>query len=285
MNLKNFHAIVGALAQEFRETGLPASDYAQWSILRMNSMYELPINLAPTLDPQYLNEQPSQRLQKFLKILNDEIREGLEVLAIFKVYEAFAAGHTLDNAQIGMIVKTSNVTETKSVEDLMTQIVAVLNEGRSKGKTDAQSMSEFALVSMADWLADMRVYIESEALKYGLPLTSILSVVMGSNFTKLGADGQPIKDEHGKVQKGPNFQKPEPAIHALLFGSESLFDESNALLETANDVSLVTQNVLMPRNQDIYDAAFGVDDSDVEALTDVDEDPEVQSDDGYIDHA
>lgn len=41
---------------------------------------------------------------------------------------------------------------------------------------------------------------------------------MQSNFSKLGADGKPIYDERGKVQKGQNYWKPEPKIKALPAG-------------------------------------------------------------------
>lgn len=72
------------------------------------------------------------------------------------------------------------------------------------------------LVAMADLLGDVMVYCRSEALKYGLPLEDVLDVIMDSNESKLGADGQPIYDGNGKFLKGPNYWKPEPKIRALL---------------------------------------------------------------------
>ena len=39
---------------------------------------------------------------------------------------------------------------------------------------------------------------------------------MVSNFSKLGEDGQPIKDDTGKFLKGPNYEPPEKAIKDLL---------------------------------------------------------------------
>jgi hypothetical protein len=39
---------------------------------------------------------------------------------------------------------------------------------------------------------------------------------MDSNFSKKQADGSVLKDEHGKVQKGPAYWKPEPQIKELL---------------------------------------------------------------------
>ncbi|HEY8027444.1 MAG TPA: pyrophosphatase [Burkholderiaceae bacterium] len=73
-----------------------------------------------------------------------------------------------------------------------------------------------ALTMLADLLGDIQVYCASEMSKFGLPLDEVLGIIMQSNFSKLGADGNPIYDERGKVQKGPNYWKPEPKIQALL---------------------------------------------------------------------
>lgn len=73
-------------------------------------------------------------------------------------------------------------------------------------------------VAIADLLGDLIVYCRSEAMKYGIPLEDVLDVIMDSNESKLGADGQPIYDENGKFLKGPNYWKPEPRIKELLAG-------------------------------------------------------------------
>ena len=48
-----------------------------------------------------------------------------------------------------------------------------------------------------------------EALKYGLPLEDVLDVIMDSNESKLGADGNPIYDANGKFLKGPYLSASE----------------------------------------------------------------------------
>lgn len=73
------------------------------------------------------------------------------------------------------------------------------------------------LTMMADLLGDIMVYCRSEALKYGIPLEAVLDIIMDSNSSKLGADGQPIYNEEGKFLKGPNYWKPERKIAALLY--------------------------------------------------------------------
>jgi len=72
------------------------------------------------------------------------------------------------------------------------------------------------LTMLADLLGDIQVYCASEMAKFGLPLDEVLAIIMQSNFSKLGADGKPIYDERGKVQKGPGYWKPEPKIQACL---------------------------------------------------------------------
>lgn len=71
-------------------------------------------------------------------------------------------------------------------------------------------------VAIADLLGDVIVYCRSEALKYGIPLEDVLDIIMDSNQSKLGADGNPIYDANGKFLKGPNYWKPEPKIKELL---------------------------------------------------------------------
>lgn len=72
------------------------------------------------------------------------------------------------------------------------------------------------VVEFADLLGDIVVYCFSEAARHDIPLFAVLAVIMSSNFTKLGVDGKPIKDENGKFLKGPNFVPPEPAIENIL---------------------------------------------------------------------
>jgi predicted HAD superfamily Cof-like phosphohydrolase len=91
--------------------------------------------------------------------------------------------------------------------DEIDEIVAAVESG-------APSLE--VLTMLADLLGDIQVYCASEMRKFGLPQDEVLAVIMQSNFSKLGADGKPIYDERGKVQKGPGYWKPEPKISALL---------------------------------------------------------------------
>ena len=82
--------------------------------------------------------------------------------------------------------------------------------------TEAGAPALETVVAIADLLGDIIVYCRSEALKYGIPLEAVLDIIMDSNESKLGADGNPIYDANGKFLKGPNYWKPEPKIRELL---------------------------------------------------------------------
>ena len=99
--------------------------------------------------------------------------------------------------------KATLLEEVHEIDD----IVALANDGGNAADI---------AVAIADLLGDIVVYCRSEALKYGLPLEEVLDVIMDSNESKLGADGQPIYDGNGKFLKGPNYWKPEPRIKELL---------------------------------------------------------------------
>ncbi|HHW82794.1 MAG TPA: GNAT family N-acetyltransferase [Actinomycetales bacterium] len=66
-------------------------------------------------------------------------------------------------------------------------------------------------VEAADALADLIYVIYGMALETGIPLDAVLHEVQRSNMSKLGADGQPIYREDGKVLKGPGFFDPDIA--------------------------------------------------------------------------
>ena len=72
------------------------------------------------------------------------------------------------------------------------------------------------MTAVADLLGDIQVYCASEMAKWGIPQDDVLEIIMASNMSKLGADGLPIYDSEGKVQKGPFYWKPEPEIRMEL---------------------------------------------------------------------
>lgn len=132
-------------------------------------------------------------------------------------------GQNLDSKEAAAL-RLQNFKDILSEEvDEVDEIVKYLHAGGDEVE---------ALTMMADWLGDIQVYCASEMAKFGLPLDAVQDIIMQSNFSKLGADGNPIYDGRGKVQKGPNYWKPEPRISQLI---AALKDEAaRELLLTAD---------------------------------------------------
>lgn len=148
-------------------------------VLYFNGMYKLPIAPYPTI----MTEADYQRTRKVNEYADHPRDYFQSRLQSFK---------TILNKEVTEIDDAILHAVDKNVEDID------------------------LLVEMADLLGDIVVYCTSEAARYGIPLHEVLPIIMDSNFSKLGADGQPIYDADGKVQKGPFYWKPEPKIKILL---------------------------------------------------------------------
>lgn len=110
-------------------------------------------------------------------------------------------------------------TLTDEVNELL-DITEILDKPLSKITADGDfrypEVTIDHYVALADLLGDMIVYCASEANKHGIYLPEVLQAIMGSQLSKLGANGEVIKDENGKFLKGENYQPPEPMIKKLL---------------------------------------------------------------------
>ena len=62
---------------------------------------------------------------------------------------------------------------------------------------------------VADALTDILYVTYGAGHAFGINLDDCFSEVQRSNMSKLGNDGKPIYNEHGKVMKGPNYFKPD----------------------------------------------------------------------------
>lgn len=70
------------------------------------------------------------------------------------------------------------------------------------------------LVEAADAMGDLDYVVEGMRITYGIDGGPIAETIHASNMSKLGEDGLPIRDDNGKVRKGPHFF--EPQIEAAL---------------------------------------------------------------------
>ena len=62
---------------------------------------------------------------------------------------------------------------------------------------------------VADALTDILYVTYGAGHAFGIDLDKCFDEVQRSNMSKLGKDGKPIYNEHGKVMKGPNYFKPD----------------------------------------------------------------------------
>ena len=67
------------------------------------------------------------------------------------------------------------------------------------------------IVEVADALGDMLYILCGTIIEHGMQykIDEIFNQIQNSNMSKLGADGNPIYREDGKVLKGPNYFKPD----------------------------------------------------------------------------
>ena len=67
------------------------------------------------------------------------------------------------------------------------------------------------IIEVADALGDMLYILCGTIIEHGMQhkIDEIFNQIQSSNMSKLGADGNPIYREDGKVLKGPNYFKPD----------------------------------------------------------------------------
>ena len=61
---------------------------------------------------------------------------------------------------------------------------------------------------IADALTDILYVTYGAGHAFGINLDDCFKEVQDSNMSKLGSDGKPIYNEHGKVMKGPDYFRP-----------------------------------------------------------------------------
>ena len=71
-----------------------------------------------------------------------------------------------------------------------------------------EALNDKNLKEVADSLTDILFVTYGAGHAFGIDLDKCFDEVQRSNMSKLGADGKPIYNEHGKVMKGPNYFEP-----------------------------------------------------------------------------
>ena len=72
-----------------------------------------------------------------------------------------------------------------------------------------EAMDNKDIKEVADALTDILHVTYGAGHAFGVDLDKCFEEVQNSNMSKLGSDGKPIYNEHGKVMKGPDYFKPD----------------------------------------------------------------------------
>ena len=72
-----------------------------------------------------------------------------------------------------------------------------------------QALDNNDLLEVADALTDILYVTYGAGHAFGVNLDKCFDEVQRSNMSKLGGDGKPIYNEHGKVMKGPKYFQPD----------------------------------------------------------------------------
>ena len=103
----------------------------------------------------------------------------------------------------GQEVKTSAGLSTDKINSLR---ISLINEELEELK---KAISENNIVEVADALTDILYVAYGAGHAFGIDLDKCFKEVQDSNMSKLGENGKPIYNEHGKVMKGPKYFKPD----------------------------------------------------------------------------
>jgi hypothetical protein len=220
-------------------------------IARFNEMYRLPRPTKPTLS----GFDPVLRMEQFTRIYTNELDEANDIVNKLRNSDIPMLDVMVDVADwLGdlTVYATSEALRYGILFDHGWQDTRIMSFDDFVPTTVAQTIKMAASAQRSVLLTHQHLWADAvdqkdearqlEALKllfaqlanhastlafttFQLPISSVLDIIMESNFSKLGADGQPIYDADFKVQKGPNYWKPEPKIKQLLVSHLKLSSE------------------------------------------------------------
>ncbi len=100
--------------------------------------------------------------------------------------------------------------EVKTKAELPSEKIIKLRYNLIKEELDEfeEALKDKNLKEVADALTDILYVTYGAGHAFGIDLDKCFDEVQRSNMSKLGEDGKPIYNEHGKVMKGPKYFKP-----------------------------------------------------------------------------
>ena len=99
------------------------------------------------------------------------------------------------------VKKTPSFPDDKIIQLRIDLIIEELKEFQ-------EAINNKDLLEIADALTDILYVTYGAGHSFGIDLDKCFAEVQRSNMSKLGENGKPIYNEHGKVMKGPNYIKP-----------------------------------------------------------------------------
>ncbi len=113
-------------------------------------------------------------------------------------------------SKVGLFMKTFG-QEVKNKPSFSTDKINKLRLDLIKEELSelTEAMNNKDLLEVADALTDILYVTYGAGHAFGINLDKCFEEVQNSNMSKLGDNGKPIYNEHGKVMKGPNYFKPD----------------------------------------------------------------------------
>jgi len=137
--------------------------------------------------------------------------------ALKEFHDAYGLDHALspiEDLADSTLLRLRNNLHKEEYEELQ-EGMRNLSHARWLNNPDAQ---RDALVEIADACCDLVYVVVGTCVSLGIPFDKCFAEVQRSNMSKLGEDGKPIiREEDGKILKGPNFS--EPDLVGVIYGS------------------------------------------------------------------
>ena len=111
--------------------------------------------------------------------------------------------------KVGLFMSTFG-QEIKKKSELSSEKINSLRLSLIQEELDelTKAIKENDILEVADALTDILYVTYGAGHAFGIDLDKCFDEVQRSNMSKLGKDGKPIYNEHGKVMKGPDYFKP-----------------------------------------------------------------------------
>tara|TARA_B100001540_G_scaffold283766_1_gene275560 strand:- start:1518 stop:1895 length:378 start_codon:yes stop_codon:yes gene_type:complete len=112
--------------------------------------------------------------------------------------------------KVGLFMSTFG-QEVKTKSELSSEKINSLRLSLIQEELDelTKAINENDILEVADALTDILYVTYGAGHAFGINLDKCFDEVQESNMSKLGKNGKPIYNEHGKVMKGPDYFKPD----------------------------------------------------------------------------